>query len=153
MGFLSNLTRGAWTTINPDAGVAPADESVVRERLRAISGEHIATGERDGRVVISWSANVASEERYRAIEVQLDASRHVAHAVCVTQTDDSRPSGMVGWTRTWGRGTQVGVERDIVLPWFGRGRSEAYRFDWQDLRRPVIDAVTGAGWTYKPRRM
>ena len=56
MRLLGNLTRGTWTAIDPDPEVAPADESVVRERLLAVPGERIATGERDGRVVIWWSA-------------------------------------------------------------------------------------------------
>ena len=34
------------------------------------------------------------------------------------------------------------------------GMDEAgYKFSWSGLRDPVIDAVTGAGWTYKPKRV
>ena len=36
----------------------------------------------------------------------------------------------------------------------GHGADESgYRFAWGDLRDPVIEAVTGAGWTYKPKKV
>ena len=44
-----------------------------------------------------------------------------------------------------------------MIAWLGPHATEGgadesgYKFAWSDLREPVIDAVTGAGWTYKPK--
>ncbi len=44
-----------------------------------------------------------------------------------------------------------------ILAWLGPhhveggATEEGYTFHWSDLRDPVIAAVTGAGWTYKPK--
>ena len=35
----------------------------------------------------------------------------------------------------------------------GGADEKGYKFSWGDLRDPVIEAVTGAGWTYKPKRI
>ncbi len=36
----------------------------------------------------------------------------------------------------------------------GGGADESgYKFSWAELREPIIDAVTGAGWTYKPKKV
>jgi hypothetical protein len=46
-----------------------------------------------------------------------------------------------------------------VLAWLGPHGTEGgadekgYKFAWSDLREPVIEAVTGAGWTYKPKKI
>ena len=60
--------------------------------------------------------------------------------------------------KDWERGQHVGSESFTVIAWLGTvssgGAAEdgKYKFSWSDLRDPVIDAVTGAGWTYKPRK-
>lgn len=35
----------------------------------------------------------------------------------------------------------------------GGAGEEGYKFSWGDLRKQVMDAVTGGGWTYKPKRV
>jgi hypothetical protein len=35
----------------------------------------------------------------------------------------------------------------------GDARKASYKFSWSDLHDPVIDAVTGAGWTYRPKKL
>ena len=53
----------------------------------------------------------------------------------------------------------MGSETMHVIAWLGPHRTEGgadekgYKFSWGDLRDPVIEAVTGAGWTYKPKRI
>lgn len=57
----------------------------------------------------------------------------------------------------WEHGQHIGSETVHVLAWLGphkaSGGDSGYRFSWSDLRDPVIDAVTGAGWTYKPKKV
>jgi hypothetical protein len=54
----------------------------------------------------------------------------------------------------------MGSEKMHVIAWLGPHKTEGgadeegYEFSWGDtLRDPVIEAVTGAGWTYKPKRI
>jgi hypothetical protein len=32
-------------------------------------------------------------------------------------------------------------------------KEKGHKFRWTDLRDPVIEAVTGAGWTYRPKKV
>jgi hypothetical protein len=63
-----------------------------------------------------------------------------------------------------GQGIETGDDDGtVVVAWLGTvtsgggaegdEREASYKFSWSDLRDPVIDAVTGAGWTYKPRKL
>jgi hypothetical protein len=169
MGFFDRLkarARGVMTAAKPEKGVPPASETDVRDRLLSISGSGIETSEQDNDIVVSWSAKVASlesggadyEYRYRAIRISLDAGEHTATGICLKTTterelDASAPSAH----KDWERGQYVGSEKMIVLAWLGPHHVEGgateqgYTFNWSDLRAPVITAVTGAGWTYKPK--
>ena len=46
---------------------------------------------------------------------------------------------------------------NLTIYWIdteGGADESGYKFSWGDtLRDPVIEAVTGAGWTYKPKRI
>jgi hypothetical protein len=172
MGFLDKLKEkgeGVLTAASPDEGVAPAPAGDVRARLLAISGKGIETGEDDGEIVIAWMAKVAAagagsagyEHRYRAIRVELDPSDNEAKGVCY-KTDTEAEIGVGGvfeGSAGWERGQHVGSETMHVIAWLGPHQTEGgadeqgYKFSWADLRKPVIDAVTGAGWTYKPKRV
>jgi hypothetical protein len=67
--------------------------------------------------------------------------------------------GDLSFTKDWQRGQEMGSETLHVIAWLGPHRTEGgaaergYKFSWSDLREPVIEAVTGAGWTYKPKRI
>ena len=171
MGFLDKLKekgRGVVTAAKPDDGVEPQPADEVRRRLLAISGKGIVTGEDDGEVVVSWAAKVASagpggaeyEYLYRAIRLQLDEPDHAATAICLKTTTKAEidPSAGVSAWRGWERGQHIGSETVHVLAWLGPHHTEGgadekgYKFSWSDLREPVIDAVTGAGWTYRPKK-
>ena len=154
------------TAAKPAEGVAPAPEEDVRTRLGAIAGPGIATSEEDGDVVVAWSAKVASagigggeyEYLYRAIRVSLDAGDRTATGICLKTTTEAElgASGLTGH-KDWERGQHVGSEKLTVLAWLGPhsveggATEQGYTFHWSDLRGPVIAAVTGAGWTYKPK--
>ena len=171
MGFLDKIkekSRGVLTAAKPEDGVEAQGADEVRRSLLAISGKGIETGSDDGEIVVSWSAKVASvgagsagyEYRYRAIRIELDEGDHEAAGVCFkTDTDaEMSASGSFGASKNWERGQHIGSETMHVLAWLGPHHTEGgadekgYKFSWGDLREPVIDAVTGAGWTYKPKK-
>lgn len=172
MGFLDKLkdkSRGVLTAAKPEEGVSPQPAEEVRARLLGIFGKGIETGEDDGEIVVAWSAKVASagaasagyEYRYRAIRIELDPSDNEAAGVCFkTDTEaEISASGAFGGSKNWERGQHIGSETMHVVAWLGPHHTEGgadekgYKFSWGDLREPVIDAVTGAGWTYKPKKV
>lgn len=171
MGFLDKIkekSEGVLTSAKPDDGVALQDEAAVRERLLAISGKGIETGEDGGEIVVAWSAKVASagptsgsvQYLYRAIRLELDPAENEASGICFKTDSDTEisVSGNFGASKAWERGQHIGTETMHVLAWLGPHHTEGgadekgYKFSWGDLRDPVIEAVTGAGWTYKPRK-
>jgi hypothetical protein len=165
---LQGAARGVLTTVPPVAGTAPSSGHDVRARLLAISGKGIETREDDGDVVVCWAAKVASvdgggadyEYLYRAIQVSLDGDSRTARGVCLsTSSEGELDSGGLSFSKSWRRGQEIGFEELHVLAWLGPHRTEGgaseegYRFSWSMLRDPVITAVTGAGWTYRPQRV
>lgn len=171
MGFLDKLkekSRGVMTAAKPAEGVPPAPPEEVARRLLAITGRGIQTGQEDGAVVVAWSAMVASagaggagyEYRYRAIRVELDAAAHEATGLGLKTTTEAELAwaGSLSGAGSWERGQHVGSETVHVLAWLGphatggAADQRGFKFSWSDLREPVIEAVTGAGWTYKPKR-
>ena len=173
MGFLDKLrdkSRGIMTAAKPAEGVPAADEAEVRRRLLAITGKGLSsTEEADGTVVVAWAAKVASagvggcgyENLYRAIRIDLDPSDFEAVGVCLKTTTEAELSwgGSFTGSGSWERGQHIGSETLHVLAWLGPHHTEGgadergYTFSWSQLRDPVIEAVTGAGWTYKPKRI
>ena len=171
MGLLDRLkkgTRGVFTSVKQAGGAAPAPADEVKRRLLAISGKGITTGEDDGEIVVAWAARIAGaglgggeyENLYRAIRVSLDSSENTASGICFkTSTDAELGPGSLSASKSWERGQHVGVETVHVLAWLGPHMTEGgadeqgYKFSWSQLRDPVIEAVTGAGWTYKPKSM
>ncbi len=171
MGFLDNLKekgRGVVTKAEPVAGIAPQSAGEVRERLLAISGKGIETGEEDDQIVVAWSAKIQSagpgggdhEYLYRAIRVKLDEGDTEAEGICIKTSTDAE-LGINGFSgvKSWERGQHLGSESVHVLAWLGPHVTEGgadesgYKFSWDDLRHPVIEAVTGAGWTYRPKKI
>lgn len=170
MGFLDKMKgkgRGIVTAAKPEAGVAPEPADEVRSRLLAISGKGIEVSDKDGEVIVMWSAKISSagalgagsKYLYRAIHVELDEGDRVAKGLCYSTTKTKRLGSagfFTGWSN-WDRGQPVGGETVHVIAWLGPHETEGgadekgFKFSWSDLREPVMDAVTGAGWTYKPK--
>jgi len=167
MGLLDKLkqaTRGAFSTVEPAAGIPPAPAEDVKSRLLAIPGKGIQTSEEDGQLVIAWSAKGIGlgepnvQYFYRALRVSLDPAKTTAYASGRTRDVRAELAGSVlslGATRT--RGQQFGFEDVAVIAWprpeGDQPADEQFRFSWSQLREPVIEAVTGAGWTYKPKQL
>jgi hypothetical protein len=172
MGFLDKLRekgRGIVTAAKPEDGVAPQSADEVRRRLLAIQGRGIQTIDGGEELLVSWSAKVASagvdggayEYLHRAIRVTLHAGEHEATGICLKATTHGSAGidGSVAATKDWERGQHIGSETVHVIAWLGPHHTEGgaddsgYEFSWSDLRDPVIAAVTGAGWTYKPKKV
>lgn len=172
MGFLDKLKekgRGVMTAAKPADGVEPQPADAVRERLLAIDGKGIETGADGGEIVVAWSAKVAAagaggagyEYLYRAIRLELDESDREAAGICFKTSTEAEIGigGAFSGSKDWERGQHIGSQTLHVLGWLGPHHTEGgadekgYKFAWGDLREPVIDAVTGAGWTYKPKKI
>jgi len=172
MGFLDKLKekgRGIMTAAKPEEGVEAQSADEVRRRLLSISGKGIQTSEQDGDVIVAWAAKVASagpgsagyEHLYRAIRVSFDEGDHEASGIGLKTTTEAEVGigGDFSGARDWERGQHIGSETLHVIAWLGPHHAEGgadesgYKFSWSDLRDPVIAAVTGAGWTYKPKKL
>ncbi|MFN2593368.1 MAG: hypothetical protein ABR579_00585 [Actinomycetota bacterium] len=169
MGLFDKLKekgRGIVTAAKPDDGVAPASESDVRARLHGISGQGIQVTDEGNDVIVSWSAKIASagiggadyEYLYRALRIELEPAKNEASGICFKTTTEAELSGSLSISKNWERGQHVGSETVHVIAWLGPHYTEGgaddkgYKFSWSDLREPVMEAITGAGWTYKPQR-
>lgn len=170
VGFLDKIKekgRGVVTAAKPEAGVVPQPADEVRRRLLTISGKGIEVSEDGGEIVVMWSAKVTvagsigahSKYMYRALRIDLNEDEHEAKGLglSTTKTKELGTVGVfAGWS-SWDRGQPVGGETVHVLAWLGPHQTEGgadekgFKFSWSDLREPVIEAVTGAGWTYKPK--
>jgi hypothetical protein len=151
----------------PQEGIEAQPAEEVRRRLLAITGKGIETRTEGDDIVVSWSAKLASagafgagkESLYRAIRVSLAEDAHEAVGSTVESSGEAGtgPGGIFSFSKSWGSGRQWGTSTERVISWGGPHRTEGgadesgYRFSWSDLREPVIDAVTGAGWTYRPK--
>jgi hypothetical protein len=172
VGFLDKLKekgRGVMTAAKPGEGVEPQPLDEVRRRLLAITGTGIQTAEEDGDVVVAWSAKIASagaggagyEYLYRAIRVSFDEGDHEASGIGLKTTTEAElgVGGSFSGAKDWERGQHMGSETVHVIAWLGPHQTEGgadesgYKFSWSDLRDPVMDAVTAAGWTYKPKKV
>ena len=170
MGFLDKLKgTGVLTAAEPEDGVEPQPAEEVKRRLLAITGKGIETGMDEDDVVVAWSAQVDSvgpggaghSYLYRALRIELDEEDHEAKGIGLkTETDaEIGLGGNFSGGAKWERGQHMGSETMHVIAWLGPHRTEGgadekgYKFSWGDLRDPVIEAVTGAGWTYKPKRI
>lgn len=172
MGLFDKMkekSRGIMTAAKPEEGVAPESLDEVKARLLAISGKGIETSEADGEVVVAWSAKIAAagtgggsyEYLHRAIRIEFDEGDREAKGIGLKTTTEAEVgvSGTFSGGKDWERGQHIGSETVHVIAWLGPHHTEGgadekgYKFAWSDLRDPVIDAVTGAGWTYKPKKV
>jgi hypothetical protein len=171
MGLLDKFKeegRGVAGPVPPQEGIEPQPADEVRRRLMAITGKGIEAKADGDDIVVSWSAKLASagvfglgkESLYRAFRISLAEADHEAVASTIESTDEGAagPGGLsLSKSKSWGSGKQWGTQSEHVLSWGGPHRTEGgadesgYKFSWSDLREPVIDAVTGAGWTYRPK--
>lgn len=163
----------AWAgAIPPRAGARPLPAADLRQRLLAIdaTGLPLAITAEDGgrRIVVTWRFADARwldlarvrQLRYvqRLVLVPDEASRTVRVTEQQTRFDAAAgPGGVsVEWRTTYGI-TFFEVERGRVfgLQFDADGRplpdpGYAWRFDVREMKAPLVEAVTGAGWEWRP---
>ena len=164
MGLLNKLkeaTRGAFREVKPARGVPPASPEEVKSRLLAIAGKGVQTAEDGGEIVLFWSAKgMALGEPnvsyfYRALRIRLDEAAHTAFASGRAKDARAELAGGLSLSAEWSAGQQFGFEDIDVLAWpeGDQPADEQFRFSWSLLRKPAIEAVIGAGWTFKPKQL
>lgn len=163
----------AWATrIAPRADARPADVLTLRERLMALNSQpepvSVSAG-RDGRSIeIDWRYGDAQwfdqmrahgmHRTHRLVLALDDAGNTVRVREYWSSFDAS--AGADGLRLEWNAATgmqffNVEHQRVFGVQLDNRGRptgelSKAYTFNLQSLRQPVIDVVTGSGWTWQP---
>ncbi len=170
--FLLFLARGgAWAARVPPLPVAPVTEDALAERLAALDGLGLpfqVRPVRPGRWVAEWRIADAAWAgpleaggltRVHRVHLDLDPSDHRVRVVDTHHRVDWR--GGVGALRggaaffrgiefaRYERGLHVGVLFD---PDAGLKVAEGfdYRFQLSEMKGPLIDVVTGSGWTWAP---
>jgi hypothetical protein len=169
MGLFDKLKEkagGGTSAVRPQSGVDPEPAEQVRRRLLAITGRGIETSSEGDEIVVSWSAKLESagaagvgkESLYRAVRLSLNEEDRVARARSIDRSSEAGggPGGLSA-SKSWSSGKQWGTQGERVLSWGGPHRTEGgadesgFKFSWSQLHDPVIEAITRAGWTYKPQ--
>jgi hypothetical protein len=162
----------AWAaTIPPRGGLFPQPLSEVRDRLLAVNSidaPFTVAEHDDGKIAVTWRfadakwvdlARAHGMRNTHRILLELDdASKTVYPTEQYTRMDWS--AGADGGTFRWATGMgitffQVEHQRVFGLQIDERGRftprmSYSYTFDLQEMKAPLISAVTNAGWRWRP---
>ena len=162
----------AWAgTITARDGVQPATERELRERILAVNAldaPFTVANAGNGRMTVTWRfadakwidlARAHGMRRTHRIVLDFDERTRTVYPT----DEQSRldwSAGANGGALQWARSTgtvflQVQHERVFGLQLAARGRfvpklSYAYTFDVQEMKAPLIAAVTGAGWRWRP---
>ena len=155
----------------PAAGVAAVDRTALEQRLLALNAPECPwLVRRDDRadLLVEWKfadaawwgvlAKSGLRKAYR-LRLYFDETGHRCGALDEFGEVDWS-AGVLGaprvyFQRSFFRGVQLmrkerGVAYGFKAPTGGAGKVLDYSFDINALKRPVIEAVTGAGWTYQP---
>ena len=164
----------AWAASTPPTPgtLTPATAADLTARIEAINALdvpfHIERGSRPGELLATWRyADARWVDHARAhrmartfrIRVVLDESARVVRATDYAATVDAAAGAdglRLEWRAVTGiiffqfeKGTVLGLQMD------SQGRlspqaSYTYRFNLNELKSPLIEAVTHAGWTWRP---
>jgi hypothetical protein len=163
----------AWSVRQPPQGaIRPEPASSLRDRLRSLNQQDRPVqviAPTDGNTVdITWRYGDAQwfdlmrahkMRRTHKLVLRLDETSHTARVVEYWSAFDASagPGGLsLKWTAA--RGMQFfefehrrvfGVQLDPSGKATGE-LSKAYTFNLQELKQPVIEAVTASGWTWQP---
>ena len=164
---------GTWVAAYaPAPGTSPAALPVLKERLLSVNKTDTpvsATATRQGNVIeITWRYADArwldfkgahGMRKVHRLSLRLDASRH-AVSVLEYWSEVDADAGVDGGQIRWhaARGIQffkIDYQSIFGLVVDADGKlaptlSYAYTFNLQELKGPFIQAVTAAGWTWKP---
>jgi hypothetical protein len=163
----------AWASSSPAApGVAPLAAADVAARLESINALdvpfRVERGERPGEFFATWRyadakwvdhARAHGLRRTFRIRMMLDESARVVRSTDYGASYDWSVGGD-GARIQWNSGLgivffQTEQRRVFGLQLDEQGRfrpelSYGYKFDLQEMKNPLIDAVTRAGWTWRP---
>jgi hypothetical protein len=169
--FFNDEEAGVLKPVEPEEGVAPATADEVRERLRALASDAIRVDEGDGKITVAWHAEIwnrgrmgsGNQEMVRALELTLDEAKTEVSGIGFTKDlDEGTGLFNIGSHHEVSeeRGQFTGGNFEKVVSNLGgehgatggANQDGSYKFEWKDLRHSVIEAVTGAGWTYVPKK-
>ncbi|MFF3498613.1 hypothetical protein [Streptomyces sp. NPDC003247] len=138
-------------TTYPDRGVVPLPAPEVRAALLALDGPDVPFRVRNA--LPAEKADLVAEWRVPELDLTLRTRMRFVPGKCEVLTLDER------WDRSpehggrrYGRGPSTAVSRRWTYerdPDGRRRRVETFRFDSRDMRRPLLGAVLGAGWTWR----
>lgn len=163
----------AWAACSPAApGVAILDTAALRDRLLAVNRADVpvsVTTRDDGRTIeVTWRyadarwfdlMRVHQMRRAHRLVLELDEAAHKVRVREYWSAFDAS-AGADGLRLDWHAATgmqffQVEHRRVLGVQLDPEGRptselSKAYTFNLQELRGPVIEAVTTSGWAWQP---
>ena len=163
----------AWAGSSPaKAGAAPVSATELRSRLEAVNSLDVPfrldRGEREDELVATWRyadakwidlARARGMHRMHRIKLKLDATAGIARATDAYANYDWS-AGLGGAGIEWKSGLGIVFfhhehQRVFGLQLDEQGRfqpelSYAYTFNLQEMKSPLIEAVTRAGWTWRP---
>ena len=156
----------------PQEGIAPVPADALRRRLLALNNDRVpfsvvpGPGGKDGDLVAEWRIVDATW-----VEIFAKAGLEKTHKIYVTLLDKDSEVRVLeeSWDLEWSAGVprmSVSAEafrgRTLGSKSFGTayafkgvnpldyGQVYNYRFDVSEMKDPIADVVTGAGWTFRP---
>jgi hypothetical protein len=156
----------------PKEGVAPVPPDELRQRLLGLNNDQVpfsvaaGPGGKDGDLIAEWK--IVDAQWY---EIFAKASLEKSHKVYVTLNPKGGEARILeeSWEVQWRAGVptlSLSAEafrgRTIASKGFGTayafkgvnpldyGQVYNYRFDVSEMKDPIAEVVTGAGWTFRP---
>ncbi|MDX2825422.1 hypothetical protein PV416_31185 [Streptomyces ipomoeae] len=148
MGRLWDKITG---TEYPDSSVAPLPAAEVWSALLALNGTGVPFRVRNG--TPKEKADLVAEYQIQAMRVtfktrmRLDPKKREVRILEERRDQSPEHSGS-----RYGRGQSTMVYRQREYkkgPDGHRQKVETFRFDTRDMRNPLLEAVLGAGWTWR----
>lgn len=171
LAYLYFLARGAaWASeLAPAPGVAPVPAETLRRRILALNDLDLPFHVREepgGRLVAEWRIadarwvgvlEAGGLRKAHRIHLQLDPQAHRVRSVDEHRTVSWNAGvARLSASASWFRGIALyHYERGVQLGLFFRDgrwttRAYDYRFLLSEMKTPLVEAVTGSGWRFRP---
>lgn len=155
----------------PDEGVAPLPPDELKMKLLGLNSDQVpfsltpGPGGKEGDVVAQWKIVDA-----QWLEIFAKASLQKTHKIYLTLDDRNGEVRVLeeAWEVSWRaglpemslsaeafRGRTIGKSFGTAYAFKGvnpldYGQVYEYRFDVSEMKDPIAEVVTGAGWTFRP---
>lgn len=158
--------------VPPRPGVVPVSEAELRSRLLAINEADVpfqVLEKSGGKLEATWRladaawagvATLNQVRELRVIQLRPDEKRKICRALDIGKSVRSTANGLELGFSLWGycyRGIIFGQWEYEVQYGFtfrdGRPHFEKvydYKFSHEELRKPIVEVITGSGWEYRP---